>query len=238
MPDVGPAILPASRLSGRLLGINVGPALLPASQLSSWLLFFLIALLTISCSRDIQNTDAVKQGVTEYLKASQAKTGLNLDAMQIEVRSVSFERDEARANVYVTPKGMPTGGMQLTYVLARNGNKWVVRGRSESGANPHGNQMQEGSPGLPQQSLPPGHPQVPPGEAPEAPAGALPPGHPPSDRNNEDRRCFGRRTGRSLRGGAAGAGRPESRCCSTKSSPGKSPAAAASPTRPITNIRF
>jgi hypothetical protein len=137
-----------------------------------------VALLTISCSRDIQNTDAVKQGVTEYLKASQAKTGLNLDAMQIEVRSVSFERDQARANVYISPKGVQTGGMQLTYVLARTGNKWVVRGRTESGANPHGNQMQEG---LPPQGLPPGHPQMAPGAGrPDAPPGAaLPPGHPP-----------------------------------------------------------
>ena len=153
----------------------VGPALLPASQLSSWLLLLALALLTTSCSRDIQNTDAVKQGVTEYLKASQAKTGLNLDAMQIEVRSVSFERDQARANVYISPKGMQTGGMQLTYVLARNGNRWVVRGRTESGANPHGgNQMEQGAPG---QGLPPGHPQMAPGG--DRPAGALPPGHPP-----------------------------------------------------------
>jgi hypothetical protein len=162
--------------------VNVGPAILPASQLSSWLLFLLIALFTISCSRDIQNTDAVKQGVTEYLKASQAKTGLNLDAMQIEVRSVSFERDQARANVYISPKGMQTGGMQLTYVLARNGNKWVVRGRTESGANPHGNEMQ-GSPhgGSAPQGLPPGHPQVPNGAEPPSgdASGALPAGHPP-----------------------------------------------------------
>jgi hypothetical protein len=130
-----------------------------------------LALLTISCSKDIQNTDAVKQGVTDYLKATQPKTGLNLGAMDIEVRSVSFQRDEARANVYITPKGTQGGGMQLTYVLARSGNRWVVRGRTESGANPHGSQM-EGSP----QGLPPGHPQVAPGG--DRPAGALPPGHP------------------------------------------------------------
>jgi hypothetical protein len=149
------------------------PARLPG--LSSWLLFLALALFTISCSRDIQNTDAVKQGVTEYLKASQAKTGLNLDAMQIEVRSVSFERDQARANVYISPKGMQTGGMQLTYVLARNGNKWVVRGRTESGANPHGASQMEGSPqGGSPQGLPPGHPHVAPGSE-----GALPAGHPP-----------------------------------------------------------
>jgi len=138
----------------------------------------LIALLTISCSRDIQNTDAVKQGVTEYLKSTQAKTGLNLDAMQIEVTSVSFQRDQARANVYISPKGTRNGGMRLTYVLARSGNKWLVRGRTESGANPHGSQMQPGSaqPGSPQ-GLPPGHPQVAPDG--DRPAGALPPGHPP-----------------------------------------------------------
>jgi hypothetical protein len=154
---------------------NVGPAILPASQLSSWLLLLALALFTFSCSRDIQNTDAVKQGVSDYLKASQAKTGLNLDAMQIEVTSVSFERDQARANVYISPKGTRNGGMQLTYVLARSGNKWIVRGRTESGANPHGaGQMPDGSPS---QALPPGHPQVPSGG--DSPAGALPPGHPP-----------------------------------------------------------
>jgi hypothetical protein len=150
---------------------NVGPAVMPASRLSSRLILLAALLLTISCSKDIQNTDAVKQGVTDYLKDSQAKTGLNLDAMQIEVRSVSFQRDEARANVYITPKGIPTGGMQLTYVLARKGNKWVVRGRSESGANPHG------AGGEMPQELPPGHPQTTPGGA--QPGGALPPGHPP-----------------------------------------------------------
>jgi len=140
------------------------------------LLLIALTLIIFSCSRDIQNTEAVKQGVTEYLKASQAKTGLNLDAMQIEVRSVSFASDEARANVYITPKGIPTGGMQLTYVLARSGNKWVVRGRAESGANPHGTSPMPGAPpeGSPQ-ALPPGHPHVAPGGS---PSGALPPGHP------------------------------------------------------------
>jgi len=144
---------------------------MPASRLSSRLILIATLLITISCSKDIQNTDAVKQGVSDYLKETQAKTGLNLDAMQIEVRSVSFQRDEARANVYITPKGIPTGGMQLTYVLVRKGSKWVVRGRSESGANPHG------AGGDMQQELPPGHPQTAPGS--EQPGGALPPGHPP-----------------------------------------------------------
>ena len=133
------------------------------------LIVIAVALATISCSRDIQNSEAVKQGVMDYLRAGKTQTGLNVDAMQVEVRSVSFQRDEARANVYITPKGMPTGGMQLNYVLARNGNRWVVRGRTESGANPHGGSQM-------QQQLPSGHPQVAPDG--EPPSGALPPGHP------------------------------------------------------------
>jgi len=138
------------------------------------LLVIAAALVSVSCSRDIQNTDAVKQGVVDYLQAGKAKTGLNVDAMQVEVRSVSFQRDEARASVYITPKGMQGAGMQMNYVLARNGNKWQVRGRAENGANPHGgNEMQQ----IPQQSLPPGHPQAGPDGA-EPQSGALPPGHP------------------------------------------------------------
>jgi len=113
----------------------------------------------------------------DYLRANQSKTGLNIDAMQVDVRQISFQKDEAHAGVMVTPKGIPGGGMQLTYVLARNGNKWVVRGRTENGANPHGG-------GDMQQQLPSGHPQVQPGSPqplPQGtpPAGALAPGHPP-----------------------------------------------------------
>lgn len=140
------------------------------------------ALVAISCSKDIQNSDAVKQGVMDYLRANKDKTGLNIDAMQVEVRQVSFQRDEAHAGVTVTPKGIPGGGMQLTYVLTRSGNKWVVKGRTENGANPHGGDMQQLSPGSPQgvpQGLPPNHPAVPGAGQPQGlPGGQLPPGHP------------------------------------------------------------
>lgn len=131
------------------------------------------ALVAISCSKDIQNSEAVKQGVMEYLQANKEKTGLNIDAMQVDVRQVSFQRDEAHAGVMITPKGIPGGGMQLTYVLTRSGNKWVVKGRTESGANPHGGgEMQQQLP----QGLPPNHPSVPDGGQPGAKQ--LPPGHP------------------------------------------------------------
>ncbi len=126
------------------------------------------ALLTSSCAKDIQNTDAVKQSVMDYLRSKNTQTGLNMDAMTVDVTSVSYEKDTARATLRFTPKGMPGGGMNMTYVLDRKGNKWVVRGKQESG-NPHG------AGGMaPQGEMPPGHPAT--GGAPGAQP--LPPGHP------------------------------------------------------------
>jgi hypothetical protein len=126
-------------------------------------------LATISCSKDIQNSDAVKQGVLDYLHARNSQTGLNMDAMQIDVTSISFQRDVARAAVIFTPKGMPGGGMEMNATLDRKGAKWVVRGHLEGGS------VQHGAGGMPS-PLPPGHPAVPnDGSQPTA----LPPGHPP-----------------------------------------------------------
>jgi hypothetical protein len=109
----------------------------------------MVALLLAACSRDIQNTNAIRDGVVDYLQARTAQTGLDVNMMAVEVTSVSFQRDEARATVFFRPKSGPsTGGMQMNYVLDRKGDKWVVRGRTENGVNPHG-----GTP-----ALPPGHP--------------------------------------------------------------------------------
>jgi hypothetical protein len=130
--------------------------------------------LLCACSRDIQNADAVRAGVLDYLTANQSRIGLDPNSMQIDVTSVSFQKDEARAAVAFRPKQGGDGGapMMINYVLDRKGNKWVVRGRTESGANPHG-----GSSTAPQ--LPPGHPSA---AAPDSqPPAQLPPGHPPID---------------------------------------------------------
>jgi hypothetical protein len=122
-------------------------------------------ILLAACSRDIQNTDAVKQSVIEYLRARTSQTGLNVDMMQVDVTSVSFQKDEAQATLYFRPKaGGGQGGMQIPYTLERKGNKWVVRGRTENGANPHG---AGGMPSMPLTEPPGG-----------APPGQLPPGHP------------------------------------------------------------
>ena len=125
-----------------------------------------------SCSRDIQNQEAVKQGVLDYLKTRSPQLGLNMDAMKVDVTSISFHGgNEARATVLFTAKGMDgAGAMTMSATLDKKGSKWVVRGHLESGgASPHG---AGGMPGLP-----PNHPTVPGGST--SPGGTLPPGHPP-----------------------------------------------------------
>lgn len=129
-------------------------------------------MLLAACSKDIQNSDAVKQGVVEYLQQRKAQTGLDMSLMQVDVVSVSFDKDQARAVVMFRPRNGPDApGMQMNYTLDRKGNKWVVEAHNESGANPHG---ASGMPGMP-----PGHPATPGGTQP-APGQELPPGHPPT----------------------------------------------------------
>jgi hypothetical protein len=113
-------------------------------------------------SRGAQNEGAVRQGVIEYLTQ---RSDLNLKAMQVDVTAVSFREDEADATVSFRPKGAVGGGMEIRYTLARQGSRWVVKGKGHSGAgqSPHGQQMPGGMPGAP---------------AGTPPAGGLPPGHP------------------------------------------------------------
>ncbi len=116
-----------------------------------------------ACARDIQNSEAVRQSVVDYLKARTAQTGLDVNLLQVDVTSVSFEKDQARATVAIRPKA-GGGPMMMSYMFDRKGNKWVVRARAEGGS-PH-----DASGG---EAMPPGHPSVG-----GAPSGTLPPGHP------------------------------------------------------------
>jgi hypothetical protein len=115
----------------------------------------LIAVLSLltACTKDIQNKEAVRDGIVDYLRIRQDKTGLNVDMMQVDVSNLTFTSsgNEAHANVMFTPKA-GGGGMQMPYTLDRKGDKWVVRAHAESADNPHG------AAGLP--PLPPNHPPV------------------------------------------------------------------------------
>jgi len=116
------------------------------------------AVLLSGCARDINNKDAIRAAVIEHLTARQGQIGLSMDMMDVEVGSMSFQKDQASATISFKPKAGGEG-MQIPYAFERKGDKWVVRSRMESGPGGHGAG----------QALPP---------AEAAPTGALPPGHP------------------------------------------------------------
>lgn len=143
-------------------------------------------VLLCGCKKNIQNQDAVRQGVMSYLSKRS-----DLLAMDVTVTSVNFRQDEATADVHFQAKGnsSPAAGMNMQYVLEKQGSQWVVKGRTggnaSHGDNPGVNSApnQGGSPGsldgMPSVpgaggspgALPPGHPGI-------GGSQALPPGHP------------------------------------------------------------
>ena len=122
-----------------------------------------LAALLAACSKNIQNPEAVRSAVLEYLAARAAQTGLNMGQMQVEVATVSFEKNTARTTVSIKPKGV-AAGMQISYTLDRKGDKWVVR----PGGSPHPTALPEGAmpssekapPIPPGASMPAGHPPI------------------------------------------------------------------------------
>jgi hypothetical protein len=96
------------------------------------------------CGHGIQNSDAVRKGVVEYV----AKIGVNMDAMDVKIDSVQYNGDKATAQVSYYLKGNSTPAMNAAYRLEQKEDKWVVVGREGSSGhgaaqappaeNPHG----------------------------------------------------------------------------------------------------
>jgi hypothetical protein len=114
------------------------------------------ALLLAGCSKNIDTTDAVRDGIIKDISKK-----VDVGTMDVTVDSVSFREKEADATVSFTPKGGPRSqSMVMSYALERQGDEWKIKSRSM--VTPH-DQLQPG-----QTALPPGHPG----------GTALPPGHP------------------------------------------------------------
>lgn len=127
-----------------------------------------------ACHRDIQNEDAVRRGIMNYLSKRS-----DLTAMDVTITNVAFRQNEADATVHFQAKNStaPGSGLDLKYVLERKDNEWVVKGRaagSEHGMGMPGGAMPGGAMpgGAMPGGLPPGHPGIPPSHP------AMPPGHP------------------------------------------------------------
>ena len=125
-------------------------------------------VLLAGCKKDLQNQEAVRQGVMSYLSKRS-----DLLAMDVSVTSVAFQQDEATAQVHFQAKGntSPAAGMTMQYALERKDGQWVVKGRTGASAA-------HGANGLPSPGPSPGQldgmPRIPgPGSS-----RALPPGHP------------------------------------------------------------
>jgi|SRR5580658_6000698 hypothetical protein len=127
----------------------------------------LVCFALAGCHSNIQNEDAVKRGVMDYLST---RPGLNIASMNVSVSSLIFRENEVDATVTFSPKGSAAQPMAIHYVLEKKGDRWVVKPRAGGGQNPHGMGanphgegmgMPEGA-GSPSGALPPGHPAVPP----------------------------------------------------------------------------
>jgi hypothetical protein len=113
-----------------------------------------------ACKRGIDNEEAVRQGVIDYLAK---RANLNVSGMNVSVTSVSFRQNEADAVVAITAKGGAAGqGMSMRYTLTREGDHWVVKDKAETGGRPHGEggANPHGTAATPTGEMPPGHPSV------------------------------------------------------------------------------
>ncbi|MEP6961467.1 MAG: hypothetical protein ABI995_05290 [Acidobacteriota bacterium] len=96
------------------------------------------ALLGSACSSsNIDNKEAVKTAIIDYLEKNKDTIGIDTKAMDVNVNAVAFDSDTARATVAFTVKG-GTQGMQMNYTLKREGNAWAVQKKNDQTAKPHG----------------------------------------------------------------------------------------------------
>lgn len=117
-------------------------------------------LLLSSCAKDINNKDAIRTAVIDHLSSRKEKIGLSMDMMDVEVGSMSFQKDQATATISFKPKA-GGDGMQIPYAFERKGDKWAVKARMEAGPGGHGaGQAMPSSEAAPTGELPVGHPKV------------------------------------------------------------------------------
>ncbi len=124
-------------------------------------------LLLGACARkNIENKEAIRQAVIDYLNSRQAQTGLDMSTMDVNVTAMAFERDTARATVDFRIKN-GDAGMQINYTLSRKGDQWVVEPKAQSGGGhgvvlpPGGDTSGDTSGSKGSGQLPPGHPAIP-----------------------------------------------------------------------------
>jgi hypothetical protein len=153
-----------------------------------WGMILLAGVLAIGCRKKQDETGSIRAGILKHLASVNT---LNISAMDMDIKSVNVQGNQATAMVEFRPKsGAPEGaGMQVSYSLEKQNGEWVVVKKEAAGgeinhpstnANPHTQTTPQGTtqdmpnfqdllhpanPGA-NPSLPPGHPPVSPGSTP------------------------------------------------------------------------
>jgi hypothetical protein len=131
------------------------------------------------CRKQQNDNDAIRAGIMQHLTGVGT---LNMSAMDMDIRSVSINGNQAHAEVEFRPKtGAPPGaGMQVAYNLEKRDRAWVVLKTQSAGGmiqHPDPNQNPHRGQDVHSGSLPNFSDVLNPAGAPAQ--GALPPGHPP-----------------------------------------------------------
>jgi hypothetical protein len=129
------------------------------------------------CSKAPNDKEAIRAAILKHLTD---QGGLNMAAMDMEVKQVAIKGDDAEAQVEFRVK-QGGGSMQVAYKLQRVQGAWVVGHGQPAGGQIAHPPMDKQAPGSPTAGATSDFPALDkfkkPGPAPEA--GALPPGHPP-----------------------------------------------------------
>jgi hypothetical protein len=136
-------------------------------------------LLSGGCKKQASDNDAIRAGIMQHLNAVGT---LNMSAMDMDIRSISINGNQAHAEVVFRPKtGAPAGaGMQVAYNLEKRDGAWVVQKTQSTGGmiqHPDPNKNPHQNPDVHSGSLPNFSDIVNPAGTPAE--GARPPGHPP-----------------------------------------------------------
>ena len=78
-----------------------------------------------ACKRQASDNDAIRAGILQHLTSIGT---LNMSAMDMDIRSVTVNGNQAHAEVEFRPKnnGTPGAGMHVAYNLEKRDGAWVV----------------------------------------------------------------------------------------------------------------
>lgn len=131
-----------------------------------------------ACRQQPSDNQAIRAGIMQHLNGVGT---LNMNSMDMDIRSISINGNQAHAEVVFRPKngGQPGAGMQVEYNLEKRAGAWVVQKSQNTGGmiqhpDPGANRQ---SPDVHSSSMPNFSDIVNPQSTPAQ--GTLPPGHPP-----------------------------------------------------------